>query len=456
MRGHTLLGSTRRGVRAFSAGSLAALLAVSSVGVAAADTVSTTDPAEGAAGYLVSALVDGERIQSEFEGDFFDAPGVTADTVYALAAVGVASGSITAATDWLETQAGSYSGFGDDVSTGGTGKLLIVAATTDRDPRDFGGVDLVEKVEATEVTDPDESDAGDLLGRYRDVSDFGDFSSPLTHSLVLLGLHRADGTEPSSEAVALLLDAQCDDGGFASQFPSEDDPDPGCSSSVDTTGYAVQALHALGEDDAVNDAVAWLESVQAAEGSFGSADGQNTNSAGLAALAISLGGGDAGAVESARAFIAGVQDGPDTDTPGAIPFNADERGFVELATAQSVPGLVGVSLADVSADGASSEVPTFAREAADDADGTGEDTEEAPADEADDASGGDEADDLSDGGDAVQDADEEQEIEQPTRVDSGVSPSGPPAGTVLVVLAMLAGLSLLVAALPRRRGIERV
>jgi hypothetical protein len=457
-----LVRSTHRGVRAWSAGSLAALLALSTAGVATAATVPTDDPAEGAAGYLVSALADGERIQSEFEGDLFDAPGATADTVYALSAVGVASGSIEAATDWLETQAPIYSGEDDAVSTGGTGKLLIAAATTGRDPRSFGGVDLVARAQSTEVTadDADADDPDDLIGRYRDIAGFGDFSTPLTHSLVLLGLQRTEGADPSAEAVQLLLDQQCDDGGFSSEFlPADADP-AACSSSVDTTGYAAQALDAAGESEAVSDAADWLVSVQAEGGSFGSADGQNTNSAGLAAVALSLAGGHDAAVESARGFVIGVQDGPDTETPGAIPFNADERGFVELATAQAVPGLLGVSLAEVPAAGASADVPSFgtpaedgAEPAEDDAEPTEDDAE--PTEDDAELAEDDAEPTEDDAGSVENDTDEGQETPQPTHVDSGLSPSGAPAGTFALILSMLAGLSLLGAAASMRRSRDR-
>lgn len=439
-----MVSSTRRSISAFCATALAASFPLSAVGVAHAETPPNVDPAEAAASWLVDALVDGERIQSEFDGEFHDSPGVTADTVVALAAVGVASASIETATDWLETQAESYSGLGDDVSAGAIGKLLLVAATTDRDPHAFGGVDLVAEVEAVEVTEPDAGDPEDLLGRYRDVSEFGDFSTPLTHALVLLGLERTSGATPSDAATEVLLDQQCDDGGFSEVFllVTEDDPEPACTSSVDTTSYAVQALDALGEDAAVASAVDWLEGVQADDGSFGSADGQNTNSSGLAALALSVGDGDRGAIDDARAYIAGQQDGCDDEAPGSIPFNAGERGFVALATAQAIPGLVGVSLAEVSASGAVSEVPAL--DCADDAEPVDDDADDA---DGDDGSTGDASDEEQE--------DDEQEIEQPTRIDSGLSPSGPRSGTTLAMLAMLAGAALLAAVATRRRGHDR-
>lgn len=195
------------------------------------------------------------------------------------------------------------------------------------------------------------------LGRFRDHSDWGDFSTPLTQSLAVLALSRAQDVSPSGAAVELLLAQQCDDGGFPNTFhaPSTEGPGP-CASAVDTTAFVVQALDAAGEHDAVAAAASWLAGVQAADGSFGAADGINTNSTGLAALALTLGGHD-DAAAAARAWVYTQQDGCDTDSPGAIPFNADERGIAEISTAQALLGLTSTSLAVVSSAGASPEVP---------------------------------------------------------------------------------------------------
>jgi hypothetical protein len=226
--------------------------------------------------------------------------------------------------------------------------MLVV----DRDPRDVAGIDLIDQLLSLEVTDPSDG----IVGRFRDRSDFGDFSTPLTQSLALMALSRAPGADPSAEAITALVDQACPDGGFPSQFA----PDT-CTSSVDTTGFVVQALFAVGEDVAASAAVSWLESVQAADGSFASPDGTNTNSTGLAAIALTLGGAT-DAAASAGEWIVSQQDGCDTDSPGAIPFNQQERGSVELASAQAVVGLVGESLADLSNAGARAEVPTLACE----------------------------------------------------------------------------------------------
>ena len=197
------------------------------------------------------------------------------------------------------------------------------------------------------------------LGRFRDASDFGDFSTPLNQSLAILVLARTAGTDPSPAAVDLLLAQQCHDGGFATTFrvPTTGEPAP-CNPSVDTTGFAVQALNAVGEDDAVGDAVTWLRTAQEDDGSFGSPDGLNTNSTAVAAVALDI-GGETGAADDARAWIEEVQEGCEADErAGAIPFNAETDGFVELATAQSIVGLNSADLNTLDGSGNDDVAPT--------------------------------------------------------------------------------------------------
>ncbi|MGM0619366.1 MAG: hypothetical protein ACQEUI_14665, partial [Actinomycetota bacterium] len=200
---------------------------------AAAQTTPTEDPAEAAAGWLVSALTDDPAVG----GEFGPSPGPTIDVLFALAASGVAAGAIEDIADWLVTQAPGYTqgaGFdADDAAyAGASAKLALGMLVVDRDPRAVGGIDLIDQLASLEVTDPAEG----IVGRFGDRSDFGDFSTPLTQSLALLALTRTPGAEASPEAVAALVDQACDDGGFPSEFAPET-----CTSSVDTTGFAVQA-----------------------------------------------------------------------------------------------------------------------------------------------------------------------------------------------------------------------
>ncbi len=418
---------------------LTLLLASLGVRPALADPDLTDDPAEAAAGWLVTALTDDPAVGS----DFGPSVGPTIDVLFALAAVGVAAGTIDDIAAWVTTQVAAYTqgdGFDaeDAAYAGATAKLALGLLVTDRDPRDAGGIDLIDQLLSLEIDDPD---AG-IVGRFSDRGEFGDFSTPLTQSLALLALHRAPGVEPSAQAISALVDQACDDGGFPSQFAPE-----ACTSSVDTTGLAVQALVAVGATDAAAGAVAWLQSVQAADGSFSSPDGVNTNATGLAAAALSVAGASDSAADAA-AWIVSQQDGCDTDSPGAIPFNVDDRGSVELATSQAILGLVGASLATITREGASDTIPTLDCEAAEEIDQApteepvGEGDRE-PAAEPDDQEPVAEQDDGQ--------STAEEDIPQPTRVDSGLSPSVPTWQVLTLLLGALLLFGGAVTGLQQRR-----
>lgn len=387
---------------------------------ALADTP-TDDPAEAAAGWLVSVLTDDPAVDTGFG----PSAGPTIDVLLALAAVGVAADTIEDIADWLATQPAAYTQGvpfeeGEDTAyAGATAKLALAMMVVDRDPRAVGGLDLLDQLDSLEVTDPDDG----IVGRFQDRSGFGEFSSPLTQSLALLALARADDAVPSAAAVAALTDQACPDGGFPSTFAPET-----CTSSVDTTGYAVQALLAVGADAAADTAAAWLVSVQAADGSFSSADGVNTNSTGVAATALAATGRTAEAA-AARGWIVSQQDDCDADSPGAIPFRTDERGSVELATAQAAFGLSGASLATVSRAGASADLPVLDCPSP----SVDEPVDDRPMDDRPVDAPDDEVDSpvTDGGGDAAGASD--ADVTRPTQVDAGLSPSLP-VGSLLVAL----------------------
>jgi hypothetical protein len=331
------------------AASAVLVVTTSALGAPAAMAAPTTtdDPVAAAAGWLATQLVDGERIETAFGGDLYPDHGLTADVVFALAGVGVAADGIAAATDWLEEQVDAYTGEAwGDVYAGSVGKLLVVAATTGRDASDFGGTDLVALLEDREQGS----------GRYSDRTE-GDWSNVITQSLAVLGLHRTPGAAPSSEAISYLATQACEDGGF----PSELEPAT-CTSDVDATGFAVQALLPLSGGDAdltttVADAVAWLVAEQATDGSFGGPESPaNANSTASAASALAAAGEDA-AVADARRFLLSLQAGCGDEEVGAISFDASDPGDRTRASAQAVLGLVDVNLATVVATGASTDVP---------------------------------------------------------------------------------------------------
>ena len=444
----------------------AACLTLSTVGAAAADTSTTDDPVAAAAGWLASGFVDGERL----EGDFGPDAGLTADAVFALAGAGVAGDELAAASTWLATQVPTYTqgqpfDGPDTVYAGATAKLILALLADGRDVTDVGGVDLVAQLEGREqAADADEP------GRFTDRSDYGEFSSTLTQSLAVLALATVDGAAPSDAAVRFLLDQRCSDGGF--RF---DPAEGGCTSSADTTGFAVQALLGHGSPETVGaayDAVRWLLTSQAADGGIDA----NANSTGLAAVAFALTSAEVvGATDgrdAARSFLLDLQLGCDADAPGAIAFAADDRGDLPRATAQALPGLTGVRIAAARTSGASSDVPLLDCEAAapdEPGDDDGADTDgggtdgHAPGDDdrpvgsdGDDgaavdraADGGDGAavDRAADGGDDAEtrvDDDTTTDGPRPTHVASGL---GGAAGPGSVWLLALLGVGVLAVAL---------
>jgi hypothetical protein len=329
-----------------------AVLLVSTVGAAGAEP--TQDPTRAAAGWLASQFADGERLEGEFGPD----AGLTADAVIALAGAGVAAPQASAAAAWLAGEAPGYTqgqpfDRPDAVYAGATAKLILALLTDGRSVTDAGGVDLVAQLQAREQG----PDAGSDAGRFTDVSEFGEFSSTLTQALAVTALVRVDGTGPSDAAVGFLIDQQCEDGGF--RF---DPAEAGCTSSADTTGFAVQALVAAGTPAATNaaaGALTWLRDVQTGDGAI---EG-NANATGLAAVAFAVADGEVAgtgpALAAAREFLVALQLGCESDAPGAIAFTRDENGDLARATAQAIPGLTGVGLLRASTSGASAALPAL-------------------------------------------------------------------------------------------------
>lgn len=319
----------------------AATLLLATTGIAAAQPSTTTDdPAAAAAGWLTTQLTDGDHVYIEaFE---WQDVGLTADTLYALAGVGVAAGTIDDIADWLETQAGSY------VGPGATAKLILA---TEIAGRDATSADLVETLTSFETT-AETADEERAVGQF-----FGSWNSTLNQALAVLALATVDGVDPSDDAVGFLLAQQCDEGGFSGALL--DDGGTCTGGDVDTTAFAVDALLALDHVEAAaaaERAVAWLVDTQAADGSFIGDGGPSSNSTGLAALALRLGGEDA-AADAARNWILDLQAGCDTDTPGAILADADGAGDALRATPQALLGVIGESLTTITAAGATDEVP---------------------------------------------------------------------------------------------------
>lgn len=322
----------------------------------AAVAAPTSDPVEAAAGYLARQLTDDPAVP----GDFGPSAGQTIDAVLGFDAAGQAADVSADATAWLEGQAGSYASFEGTWYSGPLGKLLLLASTrTEVDPADVGGVDTIAELAAIECT-PDLDHCEDWeTGSYKDAGENA-YQSTTYQAYAVLG-QGAVGESPSADAVGYLVDQACEGGGF--QDPTRA-PDGDCTPDVDVTSLAIQALHAVGEAEAATESVDWLTTQQGDDGGFGGSGptaGANANSTALATQALLAAGEDAAAAD-AEEFLLSLQAGCDADADlrGAIryaPEGAEDAGGGPIwATAQALPALAGVTLDEVSGDGASSEV----------------------------------------------------------------------------------------------------
>lgn len=306
----------------------------------------TNDPAEAAAGWLASQLVDGERF--EFDSGVPDG-GLTIDAVLAFAATKVAGDHAEAALDWLATPAALSSYLGHDFGlriAGSYAKLAFGAQVFGHDPTSFGGVDLLAELD--ELRDDD--------GRYRNDPVDGDFSNAISQSLAILATERADGAP--KDAVDFLVEAQCSDGGFPTFFDADT-----CTSDVDTTALVIQTLFAVDRDQDAAAGLGWLVDQQQPNGGFRATpptDVINANSTGLAAQALRVAGEDA-AADQAVAYLRSLQvgcDGPEEDR-GMVVHTEAAPGDVPRATAQAILGLAGVGFDELDGTGLVADVPVL-------------------------------------------------------------------------------------------------
>lgn len=287
----------------------------------------TSDADSHAAHFLVSQLVAGERIETTFGDMTFPDAGLTADVLFALYAANVPAAQTDPAVAWFATQVASYTGEASgDTYAGAVAKALIVADASGRTDL-FAPNDLTDRLVATAQTS----------GRFSDISAFGDFSNTITQSLAIIALHRVAPDAVPAKAATYLASQACPDGGFPSSFDADT-----CTSSVDATGFAIQALHAAGDTARVEAAAAWLAAELDADRIV------DANAAGLAATSFALAGRNE-AFDRTQTIINGLQDGCAANVPQAIRFTRADAGDRTRATAQALFGRVGGDLRTVTA-----------------------------------------------------------------------------------------------------------
>jgi hypothetical protein len=290
---------------------------------------------QGAAGtaidWLVGQLVDGDHQETTYDGQVYPDYGLTVDTLFALEAAGRFDEAAKVAA-WLVQPDNLIAYLGDGemaLYPGAVGKLGLALNSP-------GLYVTLEGQAAPEAMV--EALTGRLAdtGRFQDISEFGDYSTPVGQALAIMFLAqqgKLEGLAP--DPVAFLATAQCEDGGFPSTFEYEE----GCESDPDTTAFVVQALAvAGGHEDAVTTAVTHLINFQLPNGHWSSFDAEAPNSVGLAVAVLS----QVDSEEARAAVSLGLQALEEWQLPdGAFPA-ADSAEGDARATAQAVLGLVQV------------------------------------------------------------------------------------------------------------------
>ncbi|MFD4543038.1 prenyltransferase/squalene oxidase repeat-containing protein [Streptomyces bauhiniae] len=358
--------SVPSGYRRGSGRAATAFLLLSAVGVSlwtatlpahAASASAAPDLRKGTA-YLVAPaqLTDGHYYQP-FGGGFADF-GLTIDGAYALAATRHDDAAFTKIVQFLDQQKADgtgrtindWTGIGTEYASGGSlGKEALLAEVAGKDPRAFGGHDLIAALDdavcAEASTGSDTTCAAPGSYTYA--------PSVFSQSLGVMAQLRAGDTANAAAPVAYLKGLQQAGGAWPSLIPASADSD------VDSTAMAVMALALLPDDEdasaAVAKGVAWIAKQQKADGGFPGAAGDSTNSAALAVQALTLAKDTYTAeITKTLAFLAAQQnpDGGFNVAAGGQP-GSDVR-----ASTQAVGGATGISFGTLLVDTPSSPPPT--------------------------------------------------------------------------------------------------
>ncbi len=300
------------------------------------------EPLDSALAYLAAQQqADGGFTSGFSEGSDL---GTTCDVILAIAAACQdphtwRSAQGLSPLDYLKAQVSA----GNVGSLGLQAKVALALAAVGIDPAGFGGHDLLGEIEA--AYDP-------ATGSYG--------STIFDQALAVLALLHNGRTVPE-QALAYLLENQTEDGAWA--LFGGTDPETG---DTNTTALVVQALLAAGEDEGLEEALAYLRRVQNEDGGFPyqnpSAYGTDTDANSTAyVLQALLAAGESlsewapGGVDPQQALEA-LHD----SASGAFFWQAAFATPNVLATAQAIPALGGytfVELPQVSTEWGSAPTP---------------------------------------------------------------------------------------------------
>ncbi|QNP65787.1 prenyltransferase/squalene oxidase repeat-containing protein [Streptomyces genisteinicus] len=264
------------------------------------DTAATTR-------WLTGQLTDGERVVDE--GSTTPNHVLTTEIVYALAAADRKSAAARKAADFLatpaQTDAYAYPAGKDGIpDAGAAARLALVALATGKDPRAFGGHDLLGDL-VTYVCPRDTGD-GETVEGCLTKGDFRTTGQADAQAMAVIALLNG-GVTPPAHAVSRLTGLQCEDGGFTGILIRAGE---WCDSDASSTGLITLALkRAGGHEEAVGRARAYLKKSQLADGSWPSASYMTTGapgSTGWAAQALRA-LGDAGHADAGVSWLSRQQ-----------------------------------------------------------------------------------------------------------------------------------------------------
>ncbi|MFF4433806.1 prenyltransferase/squalene oxidase repeat-containing protein [Streptomyces sp. NPDC001513] len=306
-----------------------------------------------------SRLIQG-RYYENSPGSGFADYGLTIDGAYALAATGEDNTTLRNIVDFLDKGGKDGKGrgvhdwtlIGTKYAGGGSiGKTALLAQAVGRDPRAFGGQDLIaalaKAVCPAKSAQPDRSCAD--KGAYTNAT------SVFSQSLGVIAQVRAGESAAAGEPIAYLKSLQEPSGAWPSLIgePSQ--------AEVDSTAMAAMTLDLLPDaasQAAVDKALAWLATQQKEDGGFPGASGNSVNSAALAVQGMSLDSARyADRIAKARTFLASQQNGDG----GFNVAKGGQPGSDVRASTQAVGGATGISFATLtrSLDGTTPQpVPT--------------------------------------------------------------------------------------------------
>lgn len=268
---------------------------------------------------------------------------MTIDGAYALAATGHDNATLRNIVDFLDQGGKDASGrgvhdwtkIGTKYAGGGfIGKTAVLAESVGRDPRNFGGKNLIAALAKSTCAAATPAEPRKCAGK----GNYTYATSVFSQSLGIIAQVRAGETAAAAQPVTYLKSLRDPStGAWPSLIGEPSDIE------VDSTAMAAMTLDLLSDADskaAVDRALKWLAGRQLPDGGFTGASGNSVNSAALAVQGLSL-DADTYATEiaKARTFLASQQnkDGGFNVVKGGQP-GSDVR-----ASTQAVGGATGIS-----------------------------------------------------------------------------------------------------------------